>query len=282
MSSFSERIGIKPMNTIVLKDSINDGIRNGLWSIFFTFIWNSPRGKNCLFPLWMNYFKFPVDTIPESNGEAYEFLRNYYFKCKWNEVYDFIEFIANEFDGKQGSNENLAFMNACNYILERELSAYRFIDGIIVPLTSEEEIAEIDEALEKSKLIGSVSDHLKRAIELFADKKKPDYRNSIKESISAVEAICNLIIGSNHSTLNDALKKIEAQGKVAIRPTLRSAFDKLYAYTSTSEEGIRHALLNEPTLDFEDAKFMLISCSAFTNYLIAKSSNAGIELKKEK
>jgi len=28
----------------------------------------------------------------------------------------------------------------------------------------------------------------------------------------------------------------------------------------------------EPTLDFADAKFMLVACSAFVNYLLAKSA----------
>jgi len=44
----------------------------------------------------------------------------------------------------------------------------------------------------------------------------------------------------------------------------------LYGYTSDSG-GIRHALSDEDvTPTFEDAKFMLVSCSAFINYLKAK------------
>lgn len=31
-------------------------------------------------------------------------------------------------------------------------------------------------------------------------------------------------------------------------------------------------------LDAEDAKYMLVSCSAFINYLIVKADKAGIEL----
>ena len=39
-----------------------------------------------------------------------------------------------------------------------------------------------------------------------------------------------------------------------------------------------HALMDEPTLDIEDAKFMLISCSAFVNYLVVKAQKAGIAI----
>jgi len=117
---------------------------------------------------------------------------------------------------------------------------------------------------------------LKRALDLFADRESPDYRNSIKESILAVEAICQLITDNPKATLGDALKEIAKKTKVDLHGALKDAFGSLYGYTSDAE-GIRHALLDEPNLCFEDAKFMLVSCSAFINYLIAKSSKAGIQ-----
>jgi len=40
--------------------------------------------------------------------------------------------------------------------------------------------------------------------------------------------------------------------------------------------GIRHALVDGSNYDSEDAKFMLISCSAFINYLVVKASKAGL------
>jgi hypothetical protein len=285
MSSFSERTGIKPINTLILRDSINNEIRNGLWSAFKIFCWNIcpsrylfPDSNEFIINLWLYYFKNPIDTVPSEWDDAYKYIRNYFFKCGWNEVYDFVEFCAKNYPEKN-SDANQGFMLFCNSFLERELSAYRFIDGMIVPLTSKEEIVEIDEALENCKSIGSVHDHLKRAIELLADKKTPDYRNSIKESISAVEAICKLIIGSDKSTLGEALKTID--NKITMHPAFKRALSNIYGYTCDAE-GIRHSLLDEPTLDLDDAKFMLVSCSAFTNYLMAKSAKSGIELKKKK
>ena len=55
---------------------------------------------------------------------------------------------------------------------------------------------------------------------------------------------------------------------------------QLYGYTSDAD-GIRHALLDESDLDFEDAKFMLVSCSAFTNYLKGKAIKAGIDFNNQ-
>jgi hypothetical protein len=37
-------------------------------------------------------------------------------------------------------------------------------------------------------------------------------------------------------------------------------------------------MIGESDLDIEDAQFMLIACSAFINYLVAKADKAGIKL----
>jgi len=198
--------------------------------------------------------------------------RNKEIFLEWYEAYDFIEFVVKNYPDEPA---NRKFKDYCNSILKNELSAYRFVGEEIAQITSEEEIAEIQEALEESSR--PVNIHLRTALNLLADRKSPDYRNSIKESISAVEAICKLITGNVKATLADALKEIEKEKKVELHSALKKAFDSLYGYTSDAE-GIRHALLSESNLDFEDAKFMLVSCSAFVNYLITKSSKAGIKV----
>jgi hypothetical protein len=53
---------------------------------------------------------------------------------------------------------------------------------------------------------------------------------------------------------------------------------KLYGFTS-DEGGIRHALLEETSLSYADAKFMLVLCSAFTNFLLTRCAEAGLKLK---
>jgi len=166
-------------------------------------------------------------------------------------------------------------MEYCNSILEREISGYRFVGEKIVPITAEEEIAEIEEALRTTESLTPVAIHLKTALAFMSDRKSPNYRNSIKESISAVEVICRLIAGSDKATLGQALKVIKS--KIGLHPSLEKAFSAIYGYTSNAE-GIRHALLDESHLYFEDAKFMLVACAAFINYIKLKSSKAEIEL----
>ncbi|GAA5024137.1 hypothetical protein GCM10011506_07540 [Marivirga lumbricoides] len=184
----------------------------------------------------------------------------YFYKTEWYEKLNLVEFCFED-EGKQ-------LHEVCNDFLKREFSAYRFVDGIIVEVNSKEEIIEIEEALNQSDKFKPVKTHLSTALRLLADKKSPDYRNSIKESISAVESISKIIVADNSTTLGQALKEIEKRHKIP--KSLKSAFSTLYGYTS-DVGGIRHALLDgDDEVKLEEAKFMLVACSAFINYLITK------------
>jgi len=103
----------------------------------------------------------------------------------------------------------------------------------------------------------------------------PDYRNSIKESISAVESLAKILSNNASDTLGSALSKIKK--KLKIHKALEQGFKNIYGYTS-DDGGIRHALTEESTSDAEDAMFMLVSCSAFINYLITKAHKADINI----
>jgi hypothetical protein len=188
---------------------------------------------------------------------------------------DILEYVPKNFEYPNNQYEtesiNQKFIERCNDILEAHMSAYRFVHGEIVEITSEAEIEAIENALDGTRsAYGPVHEHLRRALELLSDRHERDYRNSIKESISAVESLACLIAGKPKASLNDALTEIEK--KHVLHGALKKSFSNLYGYTS-DEGGVRHKLLEEATLNIEDATFMLVSCSAFVNYLIAKTSS---------
>lgn len=161
------------------------------------------------------------------------------------------------------------FSRQLNFEFERHKFAYRVIGKEIVEITSKNEIVSIETALATSSK--NVQLHLNKALELYSLRPVGDYRNSIKEGISAVEAFCRDKTGER--TLGQALKHLENNG-VLIPSLLKSAFDKLYAYTNQPDTGIRHALMDDEgkyTPSSDEALFMLISCSAFINYLNSKN-----------
>ena len=281
--SFSQRRGITPLRKNVQLDGIDDDLKNSLWNAVDEYYlnvlnrWKAVNEHGVLGPLlteiWDNFLKMPVDAIRfESCNRVIENLKRKYYSSEWNRLYDFIEFLVR--NCKPTSFTESKFVERCNNILERESAGYRFIDNTISPITSKEEISEISNAMQSP--IPSVNEHLERSLSLLSDRKQPDPRNSIKESISAVESLCQKITGKNTATLGDALNRIGSEKTIEIHPALRDAFNKIYGYTS-SAEGIRHAMLEESTLVNEDARFMLVSCSAFINYLLIKSSKAGIK-----
>lgn len=280
---FSQREGIKPVKPFQT-DSMDNELKNGLWNTLKIFYWDkiqehytyenylNDEGFGFLQTLYSDLFKVPLDNLHRYWNETYLFIRKRFDQLSWHEVYDLVEFVASiDFLNPQ------EFMKSCNSILEREMAAYRFVSGKITKITSEKEIAEIEESIEKSTPLKGVNTHLKTALDLMSDRKNPDYRNSIKESISAVEALCGLIAKKPKAILSEALALIESKSNIKLHKALKDSFDKLYGYTSDAD-GIRHSLLKETDLSFQDAKYMLVSCAAFVNYLLDKADKAGLKL----
>jgi len=279
---FSQRQGIVPVEKAIQRESIDNELKNSLWSLLNIYYWDSynknkytmlersdfVEGSNMALlirKLWLHHFKKPVDTIPEYFWDCVNELRQHFFAAKWYEVYDFVEFIA-----ANGPEENREkFIEVCNSYLERENSAYRFVNGILTEITSEQEVHSIEEAMAKSSPFYGVREHLTTALALMSNRQSPDYRNSIKESISAVESLCKHLAQDDNATLGGALKRLEKE--TGLHPALKAAFTSLYGYTNDAD-GIRHGLMDESNLTKADARFMLICCSAFVNYAIDKMS----------
>jgi hypothetical protein len=270
---FSERKKYKKSSTLIQTDGMNDELRISLWNVLFLSKWDieseqtryggSQIAKDTeMFSaiLWFNYFKKPVDTRPDNFLHLLQAIRKYFMECEWHDVYDFLEFTLDHY-----RDESLTEL--VNAILERELSGYRIINGIVSDITDSQEIEMLELVLSDNDF-PAVKAHLRRALELLSNKESPDYRNSIKESISAVESLAKVLSENPKASLGDALKSIEKKGK--LHPALKDGFSKLYGYTS-DEGGIRHAMLDEPNLSAADAKFFLLACTNFINYLKSKA-----------
>lgn len=296
MKYFSERQGLIQPKNIIQKDMMDDELRNGLWNAVSIYFWReldnytreyghravgeTPKYESFFTYMWIDFFRWRIDQLEDFRYEWRQIkqqLNHTFFTIPWNRVYDLIEYIVFNWPGLQTTVEN--FIEYTNEVLEREMSAWRIIDNCIAPITSEVEISAIEDALNGTGHLPSVNEHLTRSLELLSDRDNPDYRNSIKESISGIESLCNLIVGKSKSSLGIALKKLEPS--VKIHPALKKGFGAIYGWTSDAD-GIRHGLTEESSnADFEDAMFMLVSCSAFINFLVAKATKAGVSLQPE-
>ncbi|WP_279608901.1 AbiJ-NTD4 domain-containing protein [Burkholderia cepacia] len=281
---FSDRIGVTQTPEMLQIDGIDAPLRASLWNVVHTLCEShkDERWVSLARAMSINVTKTPLDDLPHYPSQKRQWVRDCYDDMAWHEVYNFIEFLADNantiFRGISGQSTQL--IGALNNVLERERSGYRFVAGVLSPITNREELESVEDAVRstESAALAGANEHLRTALTLLAQKPEPDYRNATKEAISAIESVTKILGESSAQGLSGALADLNK--KVEIHPSLRNAFVKLYGYAS-NEEGVRHSLGDEATnVGFDEAKYMIVACSAFMNYLISKANVAGLLTEK--
>ena len=269
-NSFSERQGItKPLS--LRPDEMPIELRNRLWNCIKEqideFYFSDPvRGGVSLdrdwiiSHLWDRFFKKSVDSLRAnqfSGAYLLDQIKDQFYSLEWNRVYDLIEYLI-----AIPNNQRTQFIQKVDQIFVDEGAPYKIIDELVTPLVSGEEAIEVEKAIAGKYSI--VSTHIKKALELYRKRPIADYENSIKESISAVEALSKIILNKPNGTLGELVDQLK------IHPAFKEALKKLYGWTS-DEGGIRHSGKGDAlTIDEKEARYMLIECSALVNYIIAK------------
>lgn len=217
--------------------------------------------------VWTNFFNYRIDDYEPNRFGLCIFDEGFHGNCILK--FALIDFLLHEIDNlrETGEKDIPSFVQELNKEFERVNYGYRIINSHVIPITDPKEMDEIEKAI--NGVPDNVKEHLSRAIQHLSHKQNPDYRNSVKESISAVEAFCEKYTGEN--VLTKALSIIDKQ-KVLTK-NLIDAFKNLYNYTSEKETGARHGWATEddksiPT--YYEARFMLVACSAFINYIKGK------------
>lgn len=278
MKRFSQRIGAVQAPTIIQLESISAPLRNSIWNLLVSLFDEGDSGWWHIAELSSQFFfKLPVDELPPYNHRRQEWLKKHLFAAPWYTVYDYVEFVVEWYERarvrqRYRKDQLHAILNR---IFEEELSGYRFVGDELVPVSSQAEVSAIESALSTTSATGlaGAHAHIVGALQLLAKRPDPDYRNSIKESISAVEALAKQLGTSDSQGLAGALTELAK--KVPLHGALRAGLLSLYGYTS-DEGGIRHAMLEEPNVGYDEAKYMAVACSAFVNFLGAKAQAGGI------
>jgi len=275
MSTFSERNGFVSARPIQIENA-DQALRNRIWNYFFT---NELKNwDNLMLGLDSKYgiVEEMLDRFghlcedpgsPRGHKQNTNALASILISKDWYFTFEFIEnYLA--LSDQQFLKQRVGELNK---LLEEEKSGYRIVilgrgtskHCEVTPITNQRELQELEMATKT--IHDSVNTHIAKAIEQYTDRRSPDYKNSIKESICAVESLCCIITGDKNATLGQALKKLE-ENRVNLHSSFKEALNKLYGYTS-DEEGIRHGSIGYADVKERDARFMLIICSAFVNYL---------------
>lgn len=292
MPSFSQRMGLAPDTQPLQLNEISVSLRDRLWNAVYTYMFcdllrissnvtcyyeelRVPATKRFFFRLWHEFFNLPIDEIPPISGSSVygtsvlNSVKMFIRTSTWFEVYELLEFLAEQCSQVSQSG----FVQFLNEQLEVENAGYRFVGAQLVPITNELELETIEQAItgpfETEKI------HVQKALDHFSDKENPDYRNAVKEAISSVESACKVIAEKNSASLGDCLKVLKE--KHPLHAAFEQALHKLYGYTS-DEGGIRHSLTDDSVaVTADDAKFMIVLCCSFVNYLISLVARDGVK-----
>lgn len=283
---FSERYGYDKTDVKRLYEDVPEEIRVRIWNVFYKYYFIEKDGviigaiPDFITFIWDKFFKKDLSklissrTFPISiyNNPVVPKIKKEFMTIPWYKVYNFIEFFMENIPDEAKDSEKI-IINEINQILEEEKVPYRIVSDKVTPLTSKEEIEEVENALNQQGQFAPIKYHLKKALDKFSDRRKPDYANSIKESISTVGALVQIIQGEK-GTLGELIKNLN------IHPALKKGFSNLYGWTS-DDGGIRHPIYgNQLEPELAEARYMLITASAFVNYVISKYREGENEEKK--
>lgn len=283
MISFSEQYGFKEQRPIQINE-VDEALRSRIWNYFYVHELNDSQGR---FGFSFESNLGIVEQILDKFGICYEdpdkargdernqaALKNLVLNCEWNEVYDFITYYL-ELIKTDHANE---VAEGLNQILEEQKSGYRiltvpndsFTDCPITPITNEEELTELADSLNTE--YQSVNSSMHKAASSYSDRTNPNYSDSIKSALAALESLLSNITGKDY-TLSKNLKELKKMD-IDMHPAFLEAFDKLYGFASDT---VRHGGKDvTPYADEPTARFCLITCSAAINYLISKQCESSV------
>ncbi len=268
--TFSDRMNLTSSAELLQLEDVSIPLRNRLWNLLRKELFACGRTirtrNDCMDLITDEFLGVALDDLPISCELWVKWFQGRFFNLQWFDVYNLLEFLM------QHSRiryfvipEQFAFQ--VNAVLEDELSGYRLVGDSVVPISSPLELESLQQALASAKQLRQigVQTHLDTALRLFSQRPQPDYRNSIKESISAVESLVRNTAGDKD--FKNALGKMEKA--LNLHPAFVGSLKKLFGWTS-DEDGLRHSIYDLPSVGFDEAKYMLVVCSALVNYLQQK------------
>lgn len=279
---FLDRNGIAPINKTLQIDEFEPGTRVALKNKTVRFLNDYEsflRTTNCISLTEMGHqLAEELFGISITSREAtYEgmLLKIYgvFDECTYGEILDTIEYLVSTFKiptaySYYGARSNTFrdIEGEYNEVFEREYVGYRFVKGIITPITNPEETSEVAQAV--SSPYEKVSGHMVKAVQLFSSRDPSNYKTVIAECSHALECLLNILSKKTKKTLGEALDEY-LKSKQNVHPAFAKSIKDFYGYASDSP-GIRHDG-NGPDFGegFDETKLVLVYTSAIINYLVA-------------
>lgn len=275
MPTFSQRIGLAPVRFEPQTDRLDQSTRTALWNWLHQLeehLNKGYRGKyveGAYRQLWRDSYEFDLSSFTVHSARNQ--LKTILSKGEWHQALTIVEDYVNALERSERGLGNALSTRINEDVFTRYLVGYRFVDFQLVPITDDLEIASVNDAITNQEVPDNARSHLKKAIALLSSRENPNYGKAMDESLEAVEAAVHSLTGKK--VLSEGLKMLK-RGECLAHPALVQAWDKMYAWAS--DDGIRHAEFRDVPKDQATAVYVLVTCSAFVNYL-ASASNLNVD-----
>ena len=279
--TFSQANGYEEIPGPLNLEELSEEARTHIWNAFYLHLPDPETFRQTLSTIWydilwrmhVHHDNLPIDEWDGGLEHIKRNLRHRIGTSPFNKVFDLLQFVMRQPKCPPDFIKTMKGVFATfrlAYIIDGENLTDKEHPPTILPAVTREEgesLLDSFRTLREAGLGGGTS-HLQKASVCI---NQGDWAGSIRESIHAVESVARTIDPQASQTLGPALASIERHG--ALHPALKSAFSKLYGYTS-DEQGIRHALLNgdEAAVGMDEAVFMLGACASFASYLWRQAS----------
>ena len=266
---FSERLGIERDEFSLQINTMDARLRNALWNFVEEYICdgkdyfrhNKPEFIEKVKFFWTIISAEKHRNIPDYLSSILLQLSKDFDNLRYNSAYDVIEAVIGKFGIREGAVDTLNFsLGFCG-------CGYRLIGDSFVPITTDSDIEALDEALSLSDGYHGVQKHLRSALQHLSNRDRPDYRNSIKESVSALESVARCLAPTKSNKFSDSMQQLDSRAR--LHGSFKKIFVNIYGYAS-DEEGIRHSIVENDNADEAEARFMFVACSAAVSYLIKR------------
>lgn len=273
---FSEREGFAPQKSPQVGDYLPGWVREAIANEIRDYAQTGAPIPGTyrlnLYPLFRPYIWKVLGKEPPGNpmgGPFHYYIPEVVKQCHWYQCYDILEEIATITKEQLGQESLEEFSGGVNAILAREGMAWKLEQGKIVrrynPIV-EEQIKKVHMLLVAPEFTGP-DEQFEKAVGHLSKRPNPDEENCVKDAVGAMEAVANIVAGSNNKQLNDLLK--EEPFKSGIHTTIKQAIEKLYAYRGAAP-GASHGQVGPAVVGVEEAMWVLTTSAATILYFVSK------------
>lgn len=257
--SYSQRKGLIDLESLIQRNELNERTRVKIIDSFFE-LYNLIRKfhhgedyKSFFRNLCADMFSCSKYVSVTDEDLAHK-VEQTILLCNYNEVFDFCEKVYKELY----ESEKDIWEIRVNDIFDKESVCHRMVNGLIIDELNDDDMRSVKDATSDND---EASTFMQKAIHALY--KLKDMENAVLNSIHAVESVAKKLTNVSGGTLADAVKKLEAQGK--IHPALSLGLKNIYGYTSDTVRHAKGEKKNPPS--YEEAKYMLLFCSSTVNFL---------------